>query len=57
MDAKERNEAIAFAEYKSKEAFRQAELMEQRGYTDQVKEQLCIATYWWERMEELKRTA
>lgn len=57
MDTKERNEAIAFAECKSKQAFREAELMKQRGYTDQVKEQLCIATYWWERMEELKRTA
>ena len=54
MDAKERNEAIAFAEFKSKEAFRQAELMEQRGYTDQVKEQFAIALYWWERMDELK---
>lgn len=57
MDAKERNEAIAFAEFKSKEAFRQAELMEQRGHTDQVKEQFAIALYWWERMDELKRTA
>ena len=57
MDTKERNEAIAFAEFKSKEAFRQAKLMEQRGYTDQVKEQFAIALYWWERMDELKRTA
>lgn len=57
MDTKERNEALAFAECKSKQAFQKAELMEQRGYTDQVKEQLCIAIYWWERMEELKRAA
>ena len=57
MNAKERNEAIAFAEFKSKLAFREAELMERQGYTDQVKEQLFIATYWWARMEELKRTA
>lgn len=57
MDTKERNEAIAFAECKSKQAFREAELMEQRGHTDQVKEQFAIALYWWERMDELKRTA
>lgn len=57
MDTKERNEAIAFAKFKSKEAFQQAALMEQRGHTDQIKEQFAIALYWWERMNELKHTA
>ena len=57
MDTKERNEAIAFAKFKSELAFREAELMERQGYTDQIPEQFSIALYWWERMEELKRTA